>query len=62
MDRDEYADMFRFPMGACVHWAEQPHTRYYVSQRRWTRRNPRPDRAVSLAHLQAWHGVRQHRL
>ena len=38
MDRDEYADMFRFPMGACVRWAEQPSTRFYISHRRWTQR------------------------
>ena len=38
MDHDDYADMFRFPMGACVRWADQPHTRCYVYQRRWTDR------------------------
>ena len=38
MDRDEYADMFRFPMGQCVRWAEQPPRGCYISQRRWTQR------------------------
>ena len=38
MDRDNYADMFRFPMGACVRWAESPRARYYIYQRRWTQR------------------------
>lgn len=38
MDRDEYADMFRFQMGQYVRWAEYPNTRYYIYQRRWTQR------------------------
>jgi len=38
MDRDPYADMFRFPIGAYVHWVEYPTERYYVGQRRWTQR------------------------
>lgn len=38
MDRDDYADMFRFPLGACVRWAESPSHRYYIGQRRWTQR------------------------
>ena len=38
MDRDEYANMFRFPMGQCARWVEQPRTRYYIYQRRWTQR------------------------
>jgi hypothetical protein len=38
MERDPYADMFRFQMGQCVHWAEYPHERHYIGQRRWTQR------------------------
>ena len=39
MDHDEYADMFRYRLGQCVRWAEYPHERHYVAQRRWTQRS-----------------------
>lgn len=38
MPHDDYADMFRFPLGQCVRWAEQPQTQLYICQRRWTQR------------------------
>ena len=38
MDRDEYADMFRFHLCQAVRWAEYPHEPYYIGQRRWTQR------------------------
>jgi len=38
MERDEYADMFRFRMGQAVRWAEYPDERYRIGQRRWTQR------------------------
>ena len=38
MDRDEYADMFRYRVGQEVRWAEHPENHYRVAQRRWTQR------------------------
>lgn len=38
MERDPYADMFRFQMGQWVRWAEYPHDGHYIGQRRWTQR------------------------
>lgn len=38
MERDPYADMFRFRLGDLVRWAEYPTERYQVGQRRWTER------------------------
>jgi hypothetical protein len=38
MDRDEYADMFRYRMGQSVRWADVPYERHWVGQRRWTQR------------------------
>jgi len=38
MERDPYADMFRFQLGQCVRWAEYPHEGHWVGQRRWTQR------------------------
>jgi hypothetical protein len=38
MNRDPYADMFRFPIRHCVRWAEFPQERYHIGQRRWTQR------------------------
>jgi len=38
MDCDDYADMFRFRLGEVVRWAEYPHDRCVVGQRRWTQR------------------------
>lgn len=38
MDRDPYADMFRFRIGDTVRYAEYPAERHYIGQRRWTQR------------------------
>jgi hypothetical protein len=38
MERDEYADMFRFRLGQRVRWAEYPHEPHVIGQRRWTQR------------------------
>src|SRR5262249_61904991 len=38
MERDEYADMFRFRIGQAVRWAEYPDERYRIGQRRWAQR------------------------
>lgn len=38
MDRDDYADMFRFRLGDCVQYAEYPERKHYIIQRRWTQR------------------------
>ena len=38
MDRDDYGDMFRYRIGDAVRWAEAPHQRYFIGQRRWTQR------------------------
>jgi hypothetical protein len=38
MDRDDYADMFRYRLGDVVQYAEYPGRKHYVLQRRWTQR------------------------
>jgi len=39
MNRDPYADMFRFQIGECVRWAQYPRDRFWIGQRRWTERD-----------------------
>ena len=38
MERDEYADRFRFQIGQCVRWAAYPNERHWIGKRRWTQR------------------------
>ena len=38
MERDEYADMFRYRLGQSVRWADYPHEQHWIGQRRWTQR------------------------